>query len=44
MEKIYAETNCMRLPIVRVISKCDEMDPSRFKNPNEYPSDDIFED
>lgn len=26
----------MRLPIVAVVNKCDEMAPSRLKNPNEY--------
>lgn len=35
--KSYADTNKMRLPIVVVINKCDEMAPSRYKNPEEYP-------
>lgn len=35
--KKYSEINNMRLPIVVVINKCDEMAPSRFKNPSEYP-------
>lgn len=33
----YAKVNKMRLPIVVVVNKCDEMAPSRFKNPAEYP-------
>lgn len=37
----YAEINMMRLPIVVVINKCDEMAPSRFKNPNEYTTNKI---
>ena len=35
--KQYSEVNHMRLPIVVVVNKCDEMAPSRFKNPSEYP-------
>jgi len=36
-EKVYRKSNKMRLPIVGVINKCDEMAPSRYKNPTEYP-------
>lgn len=32
----YAQAYNMRLPIVAVVNKCDEMAPSRLKNPNEY--------
>lgn len=35
--KNYADTNNLRLPIVVVVNKCDEMAPSRLKIPNEYP-------
>lgn len=35
--KDYAKTNDLRLPIVVVVNKCDEMAPARIKNPNEYP-------
>lgn len=31
-----AQAYNMRLPIVAVVNKCDEMAPSRLKNPNEY--------
>ena len=37
LAKTYADTNCLRLPIVVVINKSDEMAPSRFKDPREYP-------
>ena len=37
VSKIYAEINKLRLPIVVVVNKCDEMAPSRFKIPAEYP-------
>lgn len=33
----YNKINKVKLPIVVVINKCDEMAPSRFKNPAEYP-------
>ena len=33
----YSKINDMRLPIVAVINKSDEMAPSRFKDPAEYP-------
>lgn len=35
--KRYAAVNNLRLPIVVVVNKCDEMAPSRFKSPSEYP-------
>ena len=41
LSKSYADTNKMRLPIVVVVNKCDEMAPSRFKNPTEYPENKI---
>lgn len=41
LAKSYAEINSMRLPIVAVVNKCDEMAPSRFKNPLEYPQNKI---
>ncbi len=34
---VYEQKNKMRLPIVVVINKSDEMAPSRFKLPSEYP-------
>ncbi len=37
ISKIYAEINKLRLPIVVVVNKCDEMAPTRFKSPAEYP-------
>lgn len=39
--KSYEDTNNLRLPIVVVINKCDEMAPSRYKNPKEYPPNKI---
>ena len=33
----YSKINNMRLPIVAVVNKSDEMAPSRFKDPSEYP-------
>lgn len=36
--KKYAEINAMRLPVVVVVNKCDEMAPTRFKTPTEYPA------
>ena len=33
----YSKINDMRLPIVAVVNKSDEMAPSRFKDPREYP-------
>lgn len=41
LAKDYAAVNNLRLPIVVVINKCDEMAPSRFKAPNEYPQNKI---
>ncbi len=35
--KNYADTNKQKLPIVVVVNKCDEMAPTRFKTPTEYP-------
>lgn len=40
MKKIadeYKQVNNVRLPIVVVVNKCDEMSPTRFKNPADYP-------
>lgn len=37
LAKAYTNVNKMKLPIVVVVNKCDEMAPSRYKNPNEYP-------
>ena len=36
LSESYAQAFNMRLPIVAVVNKCDEMAPSRLKNPNEY--------
>lgn len=36
--KDYASTNDLRLPIVVVVNKCDEMAPARFKNAEDYPN------
>lgn len=36
--KNYAEMNSLRLPLVVVVNKCDEMAPSRHKTPSEYPA------
>mgnify|MGYP000050850050 FL=1 len=36
LSESYAQAYNMRLPIVAVFNKCDEMAPSRLKNPNEY--------
>lgn len=41
VSETYAKTNKMRLPIVVVVNKCDEMAPSRFKNPEEYPENKV---
>lgn len=35
------KVNKMKLPIVVVVNKCDEMAPTRFKNPKEYPENKI---
>lgn len=37
----YAKKNKLRLPIVAVVNKCDEMAPTRFKIPSEYPESKI---
>ena len=36
LSESYAQAYNMRLPIVAVVNKYDEMAPSRLKNPNEY--------
>jgi len=41
LSKRYASINSVRLPIVVVINKCDEMAPTRFKLPSEYPQNKI---
>lgn len=41
LSKTYADINKMRLPIVVVVNKCDEMAPTRFKNSLEYPENKI---
>lgn len=41
LAKSYAEVNNMKLPIIVVVNKSDEMAPSRFKNPTEYPQNKI---
>ena len=41
LSKSYANTNSVRLPIVVVINKCDEMAPTRFKLPSEYPQNKV---
>jgi small GTP-binding protein len=37
----YKDINNMKLPIVVVVNKCDEMAPTRFKIPSEYPENKI---
>jgi predicted GTPase len=37
LAKSYEKINNLRLPIVTVINKCDEMAPARFKLSEEYP-------
>ena len=39
--KNYADTNKLKLPIVVVVNKCDEMAPTRFKTPTDYPESKI---
>lgn len=39
--RTYSEINSLRLPIVVVVNKCDEMAPTRFKKPSEYPDNKI---
>ncbi|MCR4673350.1 MAG: 50S ribosome-binding GTPase [Lachnospiraceae bacterium] len=41
LSKSYLEINSVRLPIVVVVNKCDEMAPTRFKSPAEYPQSKI---
>ncbi len=41
VSKTYAEINNLRLPIVVVVNKCDEMAPTRYKNPKEYPENKV---
>lgn len=41
LAKEYADINSMKLPIVVVINKCDEMAPTRYKTPSEYPQNKI---
>lgn len=41
LAKSYADINNIRLPIVVVVNKCDEMAPSRCKIPSEYPPNKI---
>lgn len=36
LAKSYSEINSLRLPIVVVVNKCDEMTPGRIKDPKEY--------
>lgn len=37
VSKEYAAKNNIKLPIIVVVNKCDEMAPSRFKDPESYP-------
>lgn len=39
--KTYETINKLKLPIVVVVNKCDEMAPTRFKIPSEYPENKI---
>lgn len=39
--KEYSSVNKVRLPVVVVVNKCDEMAPTRFKNPADYPENKI---
>lgn len=41
LAKQYAEINSMKLPIVVVVNKCDEMAPARYKNASEYPQNKV---
>lgn len=41
VSKTYAEINKLRLPIVVVVNKCDDMAPTRYKNPKEYPENKV---
>ncbi|MBE5860832.1 MAG: ATP-binding cassette domain-containing protein [Butyrivibrio sp.] len=37
----YKKNNNVRLPIIVVVNKCDEMSPTRFKTASEYPQNKI---
>jgi small GTP-binding protein len=37
VSKEYSDINKMKLPIVVVVNKCDEVQPTRYKIPSEYP-------
>ena len=39
--KTYSEINKLKLPVVVVVNKCDEMAPTRYKNPVEYPENKV---
>ena len=41
VSKDYEKTNSLKLPILVVVNKCDEMAPSRFKLASEYPKNKI---
>lgn len=41
LAKEYADINSMKLPIVVVVNKCDEMAPARYKTSSEYPQNKI---
>lgn len=41
LAKSYADINSMRLPVVVVVNKSDEMAPTRFKTPSEYTQNKI---
>lgn len=41
LAKDYATINKMKLPIVVVVNKCDDMAPTRYKTPAEYPKNKI---
>lgn len=41
VSKSYADINDMRLPIVVVVNKSDEMAPSRIKEPEQYPKNKV---
>ena len=41
LAKSYADINSMRLSVVVVVNKSDEMAPTRFKTPSEYPQNKI---
>lgn len=41
VSKSYENINKLRLPIVVAVNKCDEMAPSRFKSPAEYPENKV---